>query len=103
MMFAGFGVRLSDIPGYLYWGTYLSFLRYGLEGLVHAIYGLDREKLVCPEEADYCMHAVPSRFLKEVGLRGDQFWNDIYALLLIMFVFKVASYFLLRLKMILIR
>ncbi|OAD59625.1 ATP-binding cassette sub-family G member 4 [Eufriesea mexicana] len=32
MMFAGFGVSLRDIPIYLKWGTYISFLRYGLEG-----------------------------------------------------------------------
>jgi len=103
MMFAGFGVRLHDIPSYLSWGSYLSFLRYGLEGIVNAIYGLDREKLECPEEADYCMHAVPSRFLQEVGLQGDQFWKDIGALLFIMCIFKIASYILLRLKLTLIR
>lgn len=32
MMFAGFGVSLRDLPQYLKWGTYLSYLRYGLEG-----------------------------------------------------------------------
>lgn len=32
MMFAGFGVSLRDLPGYLRWGSYISYLRYGLEG-----------------------------------------------------------------------
>lgn len=103
MMFAGFGVRLQDLPSYLHWGSYLSFLRYGLEGIVGAIYGLKRGKLECPEEAVYCMHAVPSRFLQEVGLQGDQFWKDVGCLVLIMFIFKIFSYVLLRMKMELIR
>ncbi|KAK9869920.1 hypothetical protein WA026_006018 [Henosepilachna vigintioctopunctata] len=103
MMFAGFGVRINDLPGWLYWGSYVSYLRYGLEGLVGAIYGMKRGKLECPEEADYCLHAAPSRFLEEIGVRGDQFWNDIVALLIFIGVLKLLAYFLLRLKLMMIR
>jgi ATP-binding cassette, subfamily G (WHITE), member 4 len=53
MMFAGFGVTLRDLPPYLYWGSYVSYLRYGLEGFIGAIYGLQRPKLDC-NEAIYC-------------------------------------------------
>lgn len=52
MMFAGFGVTLRDMPPYLKWGSYISYLRYGLEGYVGALYG-DRAQLKC-EMADYC-------------------------------------------------
>ncbi|KAG6445703.1 hypothetical protein O3G_MSEX004064 [Manduca sexta] len=52
MMFAGFGVTLRDLPSYLYWGSYVSYLRYGLEGFIGAIYGLNRPKLDCEEV--YC-------------------------------------------------
>lgn len=53
MMFAGFGVTLRDLPSYLKWGSHISFLRYGLEGVVGAIYGQGREMLAC-QEALYC-------------------------------------------------
>lgn len=51
MMFAGFGVTLRDLPGYLKWGSYISYLRYGLEGYVGALF-YKREQLEC--EAFYC-------------------------------------------------
>lgn len=53
MMFAGFGVTLRDMPGYLKWGSHISYLRYGLEGFVGAIYGENRGTLDC-DEAIYC-------------------------------------------------
>jgi ABC-2 type transporter len=51
MMFAGFGVTIKDIPPFLQWGTYVSYLRYGLEGYVGAFF-YKREKLECG--AMYC-------------------------------------------------
>ena len=53
MMFAGFGVTLRDLPSYLKWGSHVSYLRYGLEGYVGAIYGENRQVLDC-EMATYC-------------------------------------------------
>lgn len=53
MMFAGFGVTLRDLPGYMKWGSHISFMRYGLEGFVGAIYGGDRQTLAC-DNAMYC-------------------------------------------------
>lgn len=53
MMFAGFGVTLRDLPGYLEWGSHISYLRYGLEGYVGAIYGEGRGILAC-DEMPYC-------------------------------------------------
>jgi len=51
MMFAGFGVTLRDLPFYLKWGSYISFLRYGLEGYVGALF-YNRKQLTC--DAFYC-------------------------------------------------
>lgn len=61
MMFAGFGVTLRDIPIYLKWGTYISYMRYGLEGYVGAIYGEGRANLEC-NEATYCHY----RWIKQI-------------------------------------
>lgn len=102
MMFAGFGVTLKDLPSYLYWGSYISYLRYGLEGIVGAIYGLERGTLECPD-GDYCHYKYPSKFLSEISMRGDQFWNDIIALIIILFFLRILSYVLLRWKLMAVR
>jgi len=97
MMFAGFGVTLRDMPDYLKWGTYLSYLRYGLEGYVSAIYGYGREVLECVEL--YCHYRFPEKFLHEIAMTGDQFWNDVIALSITLLILRVSTYFLLRWKL----
>ncbi|KAF5280006.1 hypothetical protein FQA39_LY05387 [Lamprigera yunnana] len=98
MMFAGFGVTLRDLPSYLRWGTYISYLRYGLEGMVGAIYGLGRPVLDCPED-DYCHYKYPDKLLKEIAMAGDQFWNDLIALIIILFFLRIMAFVLLRWKL----
>jgi hypothetical protein len=97
MMFAGFGVTLRDMPSYLKWGTYISYLRYGLEGYVSAIYGYGREILDCVEL--YCHYRVPDTFLNEISMTGDQFWKDVIALLFILLFFRLLTYPLLKFKL----
>ncbi|XP_024879372.1 ATP-binding cassette sub-family G member 4 [Temnothorax curvispinosus] len=101
MMFAGFGVSLRDLPSYLKWGSYLSYLRYGLEGFVGAIYGLDRPTLDCKEKGElYCHYKYPSKFLSDIAMRGDQFWNDVIALAIILLITRCGAYILLRWKLV---
>ncbi|XP_050440575.1 ATP-binding cassette subfamily G member 4 [Adelges cooleyi] len=95
MMFSGFGVNLRDIPCYLKWGTYISFLRYGLEALVAAIYK-DRPLLPCDDL--YCHYKYSAKFLYEVAMPVDQFGNDVIALLISLVVTRVAAYYMLRLR-----
>ncbi|XP_073824320.1 ATP-binding cassette sub-family G member 4 [Musca autumnalis] len=97
MMFAGFGVTLRDLPSYLKWGSHISYLRYGLEGFVSAIYGNDRGTLEC-EEAPYCHYRYPRKFLDEITMTGDQFWNDIIALGIIILIFRIAAFVILKAK-----
>lgn len=99
MMFAGFGVSLRDLPSYLKWGTYVSYLRYGLEGYIGAIYGLDRPVLDCKEKTElYCHYRYPSKFLSDIAMQGDQFWNDIIALAVILIIIRCGAYICLRWK-----
>lgn len=102
MMFAGFGVTLKDLPSYLYWGSYISYLRYGLEGIVGAIYGLDRATIWCPDDA-YCHYKYPKKLLEDIAMKGDQFGNDVIALVLILFFLRIVAYVLLRYKLMAVR
>ncbi|EDW28443.1 GL19195 [Drosophila persimilis] len=97
MMFAGFGVTLRDLPSYLRWGSHISYLRYGLEGFISAIYGLDRGVLAC-NEAPYCHYRYPKKFLEEITMSGDQFWNDVIALSAMILIFRFFSYIVLKAK-----
>ncbi|XP_033306485.1 ATP-binding cassette subfamily G member 4 isoform X1 [Bombus vancouverensis nearcticus] len=104
MMFAGFGVTLRDIPNYLKWGTYISFLRYGLEGYIGAIYGFDRPVLFCESNENlYCHYRYPAKFLSDIAMEGNQFWNDIVALIIILILTRCAAYFLLKWKIMSVR
>lgn len=102
MMFAGFGVRLCDLPSYLYWGSYVSYLRYALEGIVDAVYGLNRDTLKCPEDK-FCLFRYPDHFLQTIGVKVGQFSNDMIALVLILFILRGLSFVLLRWKLMAVR
>lgn len=97
MMFAGFGVTLRDLPNYLKWGSHISYLRYGLEGYVGAIYGEQRATLDC-EMAPYCHYRYPQKFLSEITMRGDQFWKDVWALSVTVLILRTVTYYLLKWK-----
>lgn len=103
MMFAGFGVRLSDLPFCFYWMSYLSYLRFGLEGLVEAIYGLDRGTLECPRDVYYCHYRYPKKLLEEVGVLADQFDNDVIILILFMFILRIGAFLMLKHKLLSLR
>lgn len=102
MMFAGFGVTLKDMPRILYPGTYISYLKYGLEGMVGAIYGGNRATLEC-ELADYCHYKYPHKFLSEISMRGDRFWYDVIWLSVMVIVFRIACFFVLKGKIMAVR
>ncbi|CAG9761991.1 unnamed protein product [Ceutorhynchus assimilis] len=99
MMFAGFGVSIKDLPVYLRWGSYISYLRFALEGIVGAIYGLDREVLKCPENEIICYYKYPAKLLADVAVKTDQFSNDVIALVLFWFVFRTLSFVVLKYKL----
>lgn len=101
-MFAGFGVTLRDMPRYLYPGTYISYLKYGLEGLVGSIYGGNRAILDC-EMADYCHYRYPQKFLSEISMRGDRFWFDLICLTVMVLVLRVLCFYVLRGKILAVR
>ncbi|KAJ8930259.1 hypothetical protein NQ314_016952 [Rhamnusium bicolor] len=102
MMFAGFGVSLRDLPTFLYWGSYISYLRFGLEGIVGAVYGLNRGILDCPEDK-YCHYKYPKKFLEDIAVKADQFDNDVIALILFLFILRITAYVVLRYKLMAVR
>ncbi|XP_034242718.1 ATP-binding cassette sub-family G member 4 [Thrips palmi] len=102
MMFAGFGVSLRDMPAYLKWGTYVSYLRYGLEGYVGSIYGRNRTTLGCTSsmEFHYCHYKYPTKFLTEIAnMDGNMYNVDLIVLAGILVLLRLVAYPVLRWKL----
>ncbi|XP_055376467.1 ATP-binding cassette sub-family G member 4 [Condylostylus longicornis] len=97
ILFSGFFVNFDTIPGYLQWVTYVSYVRYGFEGAMISIYGMDREKLQCSEI--YCHYRSPKKFLEQMSMDKAEYWIDAVALIGIFFALRIIAYFVLRWKL----
>ena len=97
ILFSGFFVNFDVIPKYLYWVTYVSYVRYGFEGAMIAIYGMDRPKLHCSEM--YCHFRSPKKFLEEMSMDTGEYWIDALALFGLFILLRVIAYFVLRWKL----
>ncbi|XP_015110805.1 ATP-binding cassette sub-family G member 4 [Diachasma alloeum] len=98
LLFAGFFVFFKHMPAFMYYVTYLSYMRYALEALVQSIYGYDREKLPCPEEELYCHYRAPRTILEELDMKDVNFWLNIGILAANCVVLRVVGYCTLRRK-----
>lgn len=103
VLFSGFFSKLSDIPWYLSWLTYVSFTRYSFEGTMIAIFGLDRPKMKCNQI--YCHFRKPKDFLENFSLTGDfnTYLIDVIVLIALFVVLRVVAYFVLRIKLLQLR
>ncbi|XP_046812347.1 ATP-binding cassette sub-family G member 1 isoform X1 [Lucilia cuprina] len=101
ILFSGFFVNFDTIPGYLQWVTYVSYVRYGFEGAMVSIYGMDRAKLQC--NAMYCHFRSPKKFLEEMSMDQAEYWIDAVALIGIFIALRIIAYFVLRWKLHMIR
>lgn len=98
MLFAvyGMGAGTKSIPIYMRVLMCLSYLRFGFEGLMYAIYGNGRAMVPCPPEETYCHFSSPKTLLMETGLENSDIWVAVLGLTTYMVFFKTTFYFLLR-------
>lgn len=75
-----------------------SYLRYGLEGLIDAMYGYNREDTICPDSEVYCMFA-KANFLKMVlGFEDVSFLVSIVALCMYYVLFTVTAFYMIKIR-----
>lgn len=100
VLFSGFFVNLNDLPYYLRWLPYMSYLKFGFEASMISIYGLNREKLDCNEV--YCHFKYPKKFLEQMSMNGDMktYLIDVAVLTGLFLFLRVCAYFVLRIKLI---
>ncbi|KAL1509729.1 hypothetical protein ABEB36_004422 [Hypothenemus hampei] len=98
LLFAGILCMFPDMSKILYFFTNLSFLSFSMEGLLQAIYGYDRETLVCPEYQEYCMYTNPKELLADIGMDKLSYWVDIAWITVNLIIFRVLAYCSLKFK-----
>lgn len=91
----GFGSGYDTIPTLIKIAMYFSYLRYSLEGLIHAMLK-DRAKLSCPDTEEYCIYTDLNFFIKDMGMENTMYWIDVLVLCFIFILFRGGSYYLLR-------
>ncbi|CAI6348552.1 unnamed protein product [Macrosiphum euphorbiae] len=96
ILFAGFLVLFNHMPVVLYYVSYISYMRYALEGLVVSIYGYGREPLICLNEEGYCHYRFPETTFKEIGMTDGKYWTDISVMVGFLFVIVIISFLTLR-------
>ncbi|XP_011878500.1 PREDICTED: ATP-binding cassette sub-family G member 1-like [Vollenhovia emeryi] len=76
---------------------YITYFRYGLEALTVTTYGYGRQRLPCPVEETYCHFSSPKQIMRIIGMENPpNFWIDISALFIILFISKGFAYYFLR-------
>ena len=76
----------------------MHFYRYSFEGVLQAIYGFEREPLVC-EEASHprqCMFNDAESVLKELDVENAKFWVDFVVLCGFFVLLRLGCYLVLR-------
>nr|AIN44118.1 ATP-binding cassette sub-family G member 1-like protein [Laodelphax striatellus] len=94
LLFGGFLALYKHMTLPLYLISFLSYMRYTMEGMVLSTYGFQRPPLDCPK--NYCHYRIPSVVLEEVDMKEDHYWIDVFVLISMSVFFSFYAYVTLK-------
>jgi len=98
LIYSGFLILLTHMSHFMKMVSYISPLRYALEGMILSIYSNNRENTVCPSDVMYCHFKNASTILRTFGMENGSFGFNILVMVLQLSVFKILAYFTLKRK-----
>ncbi|XP_058805884.1 ATP-binding cassette sub-family G member 1-like isoform X2 [Phymastichus coffea] len=98
MLLSGFFVQPQDVQRPLKWLFDLSFCKYARDGLIYAMYGLDRPRMAC-SETEYCHFSSPKVVLKAFDATHVNYWFSMSVMCGFYVVLNAMAYFALRLRL----
>lgn len=94
-LFAGYLIPFGDLPSYLKWCAFVSYIRYGFEGMMLSIYGFDRGTLPCSK--DVCIIQDGRAYLEQFSMNDDSLYaRNMWVLVFFTIVIRIITYFVLR-------
>ncbi|XP_033219349.1 ATP-binding cassette sub-family G member 1-like [Belonocnema kinseyi] len=96
--FCGYLILFPHMSRFMYNFSKLMFSGYCMEGVLHAIYGFNREKLGCPGDQDICFYRYPKVLLIGVGLEKEQIVLDTVVLTGHAVLYFIIAYICLKMK-----